>query len=81
MTEQFRVAVEAAPSGMVLIDEEGTIQLVNAQVERLFGYTRDELIGRSVEILVPDVAKDSHGALRARFMAEPQARQMGADAN
>src|SRR5439155_20038848 len=51
--DQFRLAIESAPTGMLMVDRSGTIVLVNAQVERLFGYERAELIGRPVETLVP----------------------------
>jgi PAS domain S-box-containing protein len=52
--EQFRLAIEAAPTGMLLTDRNGSIVLVNAQIEKLFGYPRSELLGRPIEILVPD---------------------------
>jgi two-component system, sensor histidine kinase PdtaS len=52
-SELFRLALEAAPTGMLLTDHEGRITLVNAQIERLFGYTREELIGEPVQMLVP----------------------------
>ena len=61
-SELFRLALEAAPIGMLLIDEAGRITLVNAQIERLFGYRRDELIGEPVETLVPERFR---GALQA----------------
>jgi PAS domain S-box-containing protein len=51
--EQFRLAIEAAPTGMVLMDLTGSIVLVNAQIEKLFGYPRSELLGRAIEMLVP----------------------------
>jgi PAS domain S-box-containing protein len=52
--EQFRLAIEAAPTGMLLMDLNGSIVLVNAQIEKLFGYPRAELLGRPIEILVPE---------------------------
>jgi PAS domain S-box-containing protein len=52
--EQFRLAIEAAPTGMLLTDLRGTIVLVNAQIEHLFGYLRSELLGRPIELLVPE---------------------------
>lgn len=75
--EQFRLAVEAAPSGMVLTDEEGRICLVNAQVEAMFGYGRSELIGQSVDLLTPSDERAHHVAERSRFLRAPQARAMG----
>src|SRR5262249_34528456 len=50
----FRLATEASPSGTILINHEGRIVLVNAHAEELFGYARDELIGKDVELLVPE---------------------------
>src|SRR6202042_1486162 len=52
--EQFRLASEAAPTGMLLTDPTGSIVLVNAQIERLFGYLRSELLGQPMELLVPE---------------------------
>ena len=52
--EKFRLAVEASPSAIVMVNEQGGIVLVNVQAEKLFGYAREELIGQSVETLVPD---------------------------
>ena len=54
--ELFRLAVEACPNGMLMIDHAGTIVLVNAAIEQLFGYPREELVGEPVDILVPTAA-------------------------
>jgi PAS domain S-box-containing protein len=70
--------LEAAPDAVVCVDADGRIVLVNAQTERLFGYGRDELVGQPVEVLVPDAIKAVHPAHRARYVADPQPRQMGA---
>jgi PAS domain S-box-containing protein len=51
--EQFRLAIEAAPTGMLLMDLTGSIVLVNAQIEKLFGYSRTELLGQAIETLIP----------------------------
>jgi PAS domain S-box-containing protein len=75
--ELFRLAVEASPSGMLMVDEAGRIVLVNTQVEHLFGYTRDELLGQSVEILVPQRLREHHLRDRKEFGGAPSARQMG----
>jgi PAS domain S-box-containing protein len=74
---RFRAAVESSPSGMVMIDGEGKIILVNREVERLFGYTREELLGRSVETLVPARFRAHHPAYRVGFYGAPKARVMG----
>jgi PAS domain S-box-containing protein len=75
---RFRLAVEAAPSAMVMVDRAGRIVMVNAQAERVFGYPRAELLGQPVEMLVPERFRDRHPGLREAFLAEPQARPMGA---
>src|SRR4029078_798610 len=76
--EKFRVRGEAAPHGIVMVDERGTILLVNAQIERQFGYSREELLGAAVEILVPDSLRATHHAHREEFYNKPEPRQMGA---
>jgi len=76
--EKFRLAVEASPSGLVMIDANGAIILVNAETERMFGYDRHELIGGPVDILVPQKFRSGHILLRSEFVAAPQARRMGA---
>ena len=76
--EKFRLAVEASPSGILLVNETGEIVLVNAHIEELFGYGREELIGQFVEILVPERFARHHPEHRAKFFAAPTARAMGA---
>ena len=76
--EQFRLAIEAAPNGMLLVDEGGLIVLVNAQIEYVFGYTREELVGRSVDELVPPRLRHGHEGKRSSYFAEPRARPLGA---
>jgi PAS domain S-box-containing protein len=75
---RFTALLEAVPDAMVCVDGDGRIAVVNAQAERLFGYTRDELIGQSVEILVPDQARRVHSLHRAGYIADPRPRPMGA---
>ena len=75
--ERFRLMVEAAPNAMIMVNREGKITLVNAQTEKLFGYTREELIGQLVDILVPIKTRPGHPKLRDSFFAAPKARSMG----
>lgn len=75
--EQFRVALEAAPTGMLMIDATGRIALVNAQVERIFGYSREELLNEPVEMLVPERFRADHPDFRSGFFQAPGARPMG----
>src|SRR6266700_3946025 len=75
---KFRLAVEASPSGSVLVDREGRIVLVNSHVEKLFGYRRHELVGKLVDILVPERFASQHPEHRGKFLAAPTARAMGA---
>lgn len=73
----FRLATEASPSGIVVADDRGRIVLVNTHVEELFGYEREELVGKLVEILVPERFASQHPGDRAEFLAAPTARVMG----
>ena len=75
--EMFRLAVEACPSGMVMTDSDGKIVMVNTEVEQLFGYTRDELVGQSVDLLVPDRLRMKHMCSRLSFTSAPECRPMG----
>jgi PAS domain S-box-containing protein len=75
--EKFRLAVQAAPAAMIMVDRRGTIHLVNALTEQLLGYTRDELLGQSVERLVPARFGEGHAAFRAGFFADSRPRPMG----
>ena len=72
--------IEGSPYAKVLVDERGRIALVNAQAERLFGYSRDELLGETLEKLVPERFRPSHPQLRDAFNEAPVARPMGARA-
>jgi PAS domain S-box-containing protein len=69
--------LDTAPDAMVISDSSGRILLVNRQTEKLFGYSREELIGQPVEILVPSQFRDKHPAHRAEYMALPHTRAMG----
>jgi two-component system, NarL family, sensor histidine kinase DevS len=70
--------VEAAPDGMMMVDERGHILLVNRQVEELFGYGRHELVGQPVEMLLPEAQRQAHQGHRTRFRVGPRTRAMGA---
>ncbi|GIF23344.1 PAS domain S-box-containing protein [Actinoplanes tereljensis] len=75
---KFRGLLEAAPDAIVGAAADGSIALVNAQTERLFGYRRDELIGQKIEVLVPEDVRARHPDLRHRYFADPRPRPMGA---
>lgn len=74
---ELRLLFEATPTGMIVTDQDGIITFVNVQIEKLFGYPRSELIGRPVELLIPERSRTGHPALRDAFMARPETRGMG----
>lgn len=76
-TAEYRAVFETAPNGIVIVDEAGTIREVNPSGERLFGYTREELLGETIERLVPESSRDAHRAQREAYMKSPRARPMG----
>ncbi|MBI3271335.1 MAG: PAS domain S-box protein [Planctomycetes bacterium] len=75
---RFRWLLDAAPDAMVIVDHQGRIVLVNAQTERLFGHPRADLLGRSVERLIPERFRARHSAHAIGFFAAPTVRPMGA---
>jgi len=76
-TAEYRAVFEAAPNGIVIVDEEGTICDVNPSAERLFGYAHGELLGVTIEQLVPGPSREVHRAERKAYMQAPRARPMG----
>jgi PAS domain S-box-containing protein len=76
--QKFRNLLESAPDAIVIVDQKGLIQLINAQTEKLFGYTRAELIGAPVETLVPQCFRGRHWSHREGYAQSPQPRSMGA---
>jgi hypothetical protein len=75
--ELFRGLLEAAPDAIVIVNQQGTIELINSQTERMFGYCRDELIGQPVEILIPRKLRESHVGYRAQYLQAPSSRRIG----
>ena len=73
----IRILLESAPNGFVLVDENGTIKLVNATAEKLFGYSREELAGRNIETLVPEQYAVEHRRVRAAYQEKAEVRMMG----
>jgi diguanylate cyclase (GGDEF)-like protein/PAS domain S-box-containing protein len=76
--ERFQALLEVAPDAIVLIDSRGAIVLANAAMERVFGYKREELLGNSVDRLVPEVQRPAHAGHRSAYLADPQTRRMAA---
>jgi PAS domain S-box-containing protein len=74
---QLRSFLEAASQGIVAISAEGRIVLVNRRIEEMFGYSRQELIGESIELLLPERYRSRHAMYRTGYFAEPRLRPMG----
>ena len=74
----FQSVVESAPNAIVMTNKEGKIVLFNAQAEKLFGYRRDEIIGQSIEVLMPANVRQAHVRYRTGYNQNPQRRAMGA---
>lgn len=74
---EYKAVFEAAPNGIVIVDEGGSIRDANPAAERLFGYTREELLGAQVERLVSESSREAHGEQRTSYMRAPRARPMG----
>jgi len=76
--EFFRTAVEAAPNAMIMIDALARITMVNGAAERMFGYTRDEMLGQEIELLLPEAIRGRHVGFRNEYLRSPSTRAMGA---
>jgi len=74
---RFRDLIESSPDGILAVDRSGLIRLMSGQVEELFGYSRTELVGRPVEMLMPGMVRVRHVANRTQFQRQPQLRPMG----
>lgn len=81
LEELFHLAVESSPSSMIMIDESGEIVLVNSQAEKLFGYSRDELLGQTLEILVPERFRSNHSTQRQQIFNKMETREMSSNMN
>jgi PAS domain S-box-containing protein len=75
--ERFRLLIETAPTGILICDEHGLITEGNAQLQHMFGYTREELVGQSIEMLVPEQHRRSHVGQREGYVNRAQTRPMG----
>ncbi|MCB0335027.1 MAG: PAS domain S-box protein, partial [Bdellovibrionales bacterium] len=75
--ERFKAAFDVAPSGMLMIDSRRRIVLINKKVEEIFGYSRQELVGSSIEVLVPEDFRGPHPKFVETYMKKPEPRSMG----
>jgi len=74
---RFRMLLEWAPDALVITDSNGLIVMINQRTETMFGYARGELVGRSVEVLLPERFRSTHSDMVRRFAAQPETRKMG----
>jgi diguanylate cyclase (GGDEF)-like protein/PAS domain S-box-containing protein len=79
--ERFRALLEAAPDGIALVNGDGVFVLVNAEMERLFGYTKEDLLGKPVESLVPEAQRAGHIGYRSEYLARPRTRRMASSSD
>ncbi|MCF6313948.1 MAG: PAS domain S-box protein [Verrucomicrobiales bacterium] len=75
--ERFRLVVDAAPNGILLVDDRGEIILINANAEKMFAYDAGELVGVQMSVLLPQRYQENHGAQQQSFFARPEVRPMG----
>ncbi len=77
--ERFRRVIESSPSAMLMVDQNGTIALVNSQTERIFGYAQEELIGQPVDMLISREVRGPHRSYMRDYFMKPEVRPMGKD--
>ena len=77
----YRLIVESVPNGIVMTDSRGEIIFLNSQAEQMFNYKRDELIGKSVEVLMPNSFRKGHIKHRSQYINDPSTRPMGEGRN
>jgi PAS domain S-box-containing protein len=75
--DEYRQLLDAAPDAMIVVSAEGQITFANAQTGQLFGYENDELLGQTLEVLIPERYRAAHGGHLARFFVSPTRRPMG----
>lgn len=75
--EKLKSFLESAPDGIVVVSQDGYIEFLNGQIEKIFGYSRNELLGQKIETLIPSRYKDLHKHHRANFSTQPKTRVMG----
>jgi PAS domain S-box-containing protein len=76
-SDEYRAIFEASPDGFLVVGRDGLIRAANPRIEELFGWSADELVGQTVDVLVPEAASGAHASHRARFVGDPHNRPMG----